>query len=139
MIGIVLVHGRWSTDHGQKKDKNVGFKFEKLEVWQKAIDLSFDIHMLTKGFPKEELYILTSQIKRAADSIALNIAEGSTGQSNPEFRQFIGYAIRSAVEVVSCLYIGKKRQLIKENKFQSLYSEVESIVRMLQALRKSIH
>ena len=116
----------------------MGFKFEKLDVWQKAIDLSFDIHMLTKGFPKEEVYILTSQIKRAADSIALNIAEGSTGQSNPEFKQFIGYAIRSAVEVASCLYIGNKREIIKKDKFQSLYSKTESIVRMLQALRKSI-
>lgn len=63
------------------------FKFEKLEVWQKAIESSFHIHELTRQFPKEELYILTSQIKRAADSIALNIAEGSTGQTNAEFRQ----------------------------------------------------
>ena len=60
----------------------MGFKFEKLEVWQKAIDFGMEIHCLTRMFPKEELYILTSQIKRAGDSIALNIAEGSTGQSN---------------------------------------------------------
>lgn len=116
----------------------MGFKFEKLDVWKKAIDLSFDIHQLTREFPREELYILTSQIKRAADSVALNIAEGSTGQSNPGFKQFIGYAIRSAIEVVSCLYIGKKRNIIKEDKFQKFYSETESLVRMLQALRKSI-
>ena len=50
------------------------FKFEKLEVWQKAVDLSYNVHELTRNFPKEELYILTSQIKRAADSIALNIS-----------------------------------------------------------------
>lgn len=117
----------------------MGFKFEKLDVWQKAIDLSFDIHKLTREFPREELYILTSQIKRAADSIALNIAEGSTGQSNPEFKQFIGYAIRSAIEVVSCLYIGKKRKIVKEDKFKDLYSKTESIVRMLQALRRSLN
>lgn len=116
----------------------MAFKFEKLEVWQKAIDLSFDIHELTRDFPKEEMYILTHQIKRAADSIALNIAEGSTGQSNAEFSQFIGYAIRSAIEVVSCLYIGKKRKIIKDDKFHKLYSETEIIVRMLQALRKSL-
>ena len=81
----------------------MGFKFEKLEVWKKAVDLSYEIHQLTRDFPKEEVYILTSQVKRAADSIVLNIAEGSTGQSNPEFKQFIGYAIRSGIEVVSCL------------------------------------
>ena len=114
------------------------FKFEKLNVWNKAIDLSFDIHQLTRTFPKEELYILTSQIKRAADSVALNIAEGSTGQTNPGFSQFIGYAIRSAIEVISCLYIGKKRDLIKENQFNRLYSETEELIRMLQALRRSL-
>ena len=63
------------------------FKFEKLKVWEKAIDLTKDIHDLTRKFPKEELFILTSQIKRAADSVALNIAEGSTGQSNAEFKR----------------------------------------------------
>ncbi|MBU1999328.1 MAG: four helix bundle protein [Candidatus Omnitrophota bacterium] len=116
----------------------MSFKFENLEVWKNSIELSFKIHELTRDFPKEEIYILTSQIKRAADSVALNIAEGSTGQSNAEFKQFIGYAIRSAIEVVSCLYIGKKRSLIKENKFNDLYFETECLVKMLQALRKSI-
>ena len=66
----------------------MAFKFEKLIVWQKAVDLSFHIHELTRAFPKEELFILTSQIKRAADSVSLNIAEGSTGQSNAEFSNF---------------------------------------------------
>lgn len=91
----------------------MSFKFEKLIVWQKAVDLSSDIHDLTKTFPKDELFILTSQIKRAADSIALNIAEGSTGQSNPEFKKFLGYALRSNIEVVSCLYLAKRRSLIE--------------------------
>ncbi len=79
-----------------------------------------------------------SQIKRAADSVALNIAEGSTGQTNAEFKQFIGYAIRSAIEVVSCLYIGKKRNIITDKDFQKLYEEIESIVKILQFLRKSL-
>lgn len=112
------------------------FKFEKLEVWQKAIELGFRIHELTKAFPKDELYILIPQIMRAADSIALNIAEGSTGQTNAEFKLFLGYAIRSAIEVVSCLYIGRRRKLIKDYDFQELYSATEDLVKMLQALRK---
>jgi four helix bundle protein len=116
----------------------VAFKFEKLEVWQKSLALSCNIHELTRHFPREELYILTSQIKRAADSVALNIAEGSTGQTNAEFKLFLGYAIKSAIEVVSCLYIGRRRDIIKEKKFQELYSDLETIVRMLQALRKAI-
>ena len=116
----------------------MSFKFEKLAVWHKAIEISYDIHELTRSFPKEELYILTSQIKRAADSVVLNIAEGSTGQTNAEFRMFIGYSIRSAVEVVSCLYIAKKRKLIDEERFSELYLKMEEIVKMLQGLRKSI-
>ena len=114
------------------------FKFEKLTVWQKAINFSFEIHELTRRFPREELYILTSQIKRAADSIALNIAEGSTGQSNREFKQFINYAIRSAVEVVSCLFIGRRRNLIQEKEFNMFYEDIEEIIKMLHGLRSSL-
>src|SRR3954469_20996952 len=99
----------------------MGFKFEKLIVWQKAVDLASDVHDLTKGFPKDELFVLTSQIKRAADSVALNIAEGSTGQSNPEFKKFLGYALRSDIEVVSCLYLAKKRNIIADENFSKLY------------------
>jgi len=84
------------------------FKFEKLIVWQKAVELSDVINQLTKSFPKDELFILTSQIKRAADSVSLNIAEGSTGQSNAEFARFIGIALRSDIEVVGCIYLAKK-------------------------------
>ncbi len=83
----------------------MAFKFEKLQIWQLAVDVSYDIHELTRSFPKEELFIFTAQIKRAADSTSLNIAEGSTGQSNPEQKKFIGYAQRSALEVVSCLIL----------------------------------
>lgn len=103
-----------------------------------AVDFSEEIHNLTRNFPKEELYILTSQIKRAADSIALNIAEGSTGQTNAEFRQFLGYAIRSAIEVVTCLFIGKRRKLITPMEFDNFYMRSQDIIRMLQALRKSL-
>ena len=78
----------------------MGFKFEKLIVWQKSVDLSAEIHKLTLQFPKEEIYVLTSQIKRAADSVSLNIAEGSTGQTNPEFKRFLNMALRSCIEFV---------------------------------------
>lgn len=117
----------------------MAFKFEKLKVWQKAIALSLHIHELTREFPKEELYVLTAQIKRAADSIALNIAEGSTGQTNKEFRQFVGYAIRSAIEVVSCLYLGRERGVVRGGRFATLYTETEDVVRMLQALKNVLN
>jgi four helix bundle protein len=116
----------------------MSFKFEQLRVWQSALDISLEIHNLTRGFPKEEIFILTSQIKRAADSISLNIAEGSTGQSNPEQNRFLGYALRSAIEVITCLHIGRKRQLIKEEDFQRIYQNIESLIISIQAFRKTI-
>jgi four helix bundle protein len=114
------------------------FKFEKLKVWQMSLDFSFKINELINDFPKEELFILTSQIKRASDSISLNIAEGSTGQSNKEFSRFSGIAIRSAIEVVSCLFLAQKRRLINKIQFDKLYNEAEIIIKMLQALRRSL-
>lgn len=116
----------------------MSFKFEKLIVWQKALDLATDVHKLTKSFPKDELFVLTAQIKRAADSVSLNIAEGSTGQSNPEFSKFLGYAIRSNIEVVGCLYLGQKRDLIQEETFSKLYKQCEELLIMLNALRNTL-
>ncbi len=85
----------------------MAFKFEKLKVWQKSLDLADNINLVTKSFPKDEMYALTSQMRRAADSICLNIAEGSTGQSNAEYIKFLRYALRSDVEVVACLHLAK--------------------------------
>ena len=116
----------------------MGFKFKKLIVWQKAVDLSAAVHDLTKGFAKDELFILTAQIKRAADSVSLNIAEGSTGQSNAEFNKFLGYALRSNIEVVGCLYVGKRRNLITEEEFVKLYQQCEEILVMLNALHNTL-
>ena len=116
----------------------MAFKFEQLNVWQKALELTAHVHELTRTFPKEELYILTSQMKRATDSVALNIAEGSTGQTNAEFRQFLGYAIRSGLETISCLHIGKKRGIITERDFHRFYVQTEEVIKMTQGLRNSL-
>lgn len=89
----------------------MAFKFEKLRVWQKSLELSSLVNTITKEFPKEELFILTSQIKRAADSVNLNIAEGSTGQSNREFIKFLRYSVRLNIEVAFLL---QERAIISE-------------------------
>lgn len=115
----------------------MSFKFEKLIVWQKAVELSADVHEVTTYFPKDELFVLTSQIKRAADSVALNIAEGSTGQSNSEFNKFLGYALRSNIEV-SCLYLAQKRNMISQENFSKIYQQCEEILAMLNGLRNSL-
>ncbi|MES2429461.1 MAG: four helix bundle protein [Bacteroidota bacterium] len=114
------------------------FKFEKLGIWKLAIDLADDIHRLTRVFPKEEIFSLTSQMKRAADSISLNIAEGSTGQSDLEQNRFLGYAQRSALEVVNCLYLAIKRKYIDQKEFDKFYSDLERLIIKIQALKKYI-
>lgn len=96
----------------------MAFKFEKLTVWQQGLQLATEIHFLTKKFPKEELFILTSQIKKAADSVVLNIAEGSTLQSDKEFSRFLIIANRSALEVITCLFLAQNRNLISSDEFQ---------------------
>ena len=113
----------------------MAFKFERLEIWQLAIDMSDDIDKFTKAFPKDELFILTSQMKRAADSISLNIAEGSTGQTNPEQSRFVGYAQRSALEVVNCLFLGIRRGFITKEQFNTLYERSAKLISKIQAFK----
>ncbi len=116
----------------------MAFKFENLKVWQRAVDLTGEVDELTKSFPKEELYVLTSQMKRATDSIALNIGEGSTGQTDKEFNRFLGIALRSAIEVITCLYVGRRRKIIQQADFEKFYNELTEIIKMIQALRNSL-
>jgi len=96
----------------------MSFKFEKLIIWQKSMDLGEVIFQMSKDFQKDEMFNLASQIRRAVDSIALNISEGSILQSTPEFKRFLGFSIRSLAEVVTCLYKAKI-----ENIFQKINSK----------------
>ena len=114
------------------------FKFEKLQVWDLAMDYGEKIHQISTAFPSKELYNLQSQINRAADSIALNISEGATGNSNPEFRKFLGYSIRSIAEVVCCLFKAKRRNYIDEDTFAVLYSEAFTLMNRTAALKNSL-
>ena len=114
------------------------FKFEKLIIWQKSMDFGETINDLAMTFPKYEIYNLSSQIRRAVDSIALNISEGSTGQTNPEFRKFIGYSIRSLAEVVTCLHKAKRRSYMSDDDFLIQYEFAYNLMNLLVAFRKSI-
>lgn len=115
------------------------FKFEKLIIWQKAMELGEDMNKISYKFPREEVYNLSSQIRRASDSIALNISEGSIGQTNPEFKKFIGYAIRSLAEVVTCLHKAKRREYILEQEFIQYYENTFNLMNMLVAFKDKIN
>ena len=116
----------------------MAFRFEDLKVWHKAVDLSNEIDILSSKFPRTEMYNLSSRIKRAADSVVLNIAERSTGQSVPEFKRFLDIALRSAVEVVACLFPATKRNYIEETEFEKFYEEYELLCKVITKLRDSM-
>ena len=116
----------------------MSFKFEKMIIWQKAMDLGEDVYEMSERFPKSEMYNLTSQIRRAVDSIALNIAEGSILQSGKENRKFLGYAIRSIAEVVTCLHKAKRRKFISLEEFDKNYSSSFNLMNMVIAYRGKI-
>ena len=114
------------------------FKFEKLIIWQRAMDFGESITTLSGKFPKHELFNLSSQIRRAVDSIALNISEGSICQSNPELKKFTGYAIRSLAEVVTCLHKANRREYISEKEFIAHYELAFNLMNMMVAFVKKI-
>jgi four helix bundle protein len=116
----------------------MAFKFESLQVWQKAIELIDLVNHVSKKFPADELFVLSSQIRRAADSVALNIAEGSTGQSNSEFGRFLGIAVRSNIEVVACIIIARRRCIINENEFNQIDHLCEVLLLMISSLRNRL-
>ena len=114
------------------------FKFEKLHIWQDAMDLGEQINLIADGFPKKETYNLSSQICRAVDSVALNISEGSIVQSKLEFRKFLGYSVRSLAEVVTCLYKASNRAYVSDKEFQKLYDCCFKLMNMIIAFRNKI-
>ena len=114
------------------------FKFENLIIWQKGMDLGEQMNALAHKFPKEEIYNLSSQLRRASDSISFNISEGSILQSGPEYRKFLGYSIRSLVEVVTCLHKAKRRKYLSEEEFTIFYRDCFDLMNMTIAFRNKI-
>jgi four helix bundle protein len=115
------------------------YKFERLEVWQLALDYTDLAYAIAERLPRAEEYNLKSQIRRAATSVALNIAEGSTGQSDAEQARFLGLAVRSLVETVACLHLIKRRRYLEDlEPLRDAYRFSEKLFAKLQAFRASL-
>jgi len=112
--------------------------FRDLKVWQRAIELSVATYKLTRDFPTEELYGLTSQLRRAAVSIASNIAEGYGRVSAGEYRQFIGVARGSTLELQTQLVIAGRLGLGKPALTTEVEGLSEEVGKMLWALAKKL-
>lgn len=122
---------------GISMKSNYHFKFEDLHVYQKAMDFGEIVDVLVKDFPKHELYALSSQFRRAADSIVLNIAEGYPG-SDAQFVKHLNHAIYSANECVSCSTKAKRRFYINFEKDELNRKLISELLKMMSSLRRTI-
>jgi len=113
-------------------------KLKDLKVYQKALNFTGLVRQTTKSYPKEELFVLTAQFRRAADSIVLNIAEGAGNSSRKEFSKFLGYSIRSGFECLGCTDIAFANGFINSDTHESLNCQANEIIAMLDGLQKRI-
>ena len=114
------------------------FNFEKLDVWNEAIEFAGFVYSVTRSFPDEERFGLTNQMRRAAVSISSNIAEGSSRYSKPDFARFVELATGSLFEVVSQATVGKRQGFLSEADYNRLYAACEKQSKMMSGPRRSL-
>ncbi len=114
------------------------FRFEKLDVWQKARLLNKDIYEATKSFPSSEVYALTSQIRRASISVSSNIAEGAGRNSDADFAHFLEIAYGSLMEVVSQLYLALDEKYLTQELLSEIHEKADFLAAQIAALSKAL-
>jgi four helix bundle protein len=113
--------------------------FKRLKVWQKAHQFTIELYKMTMHLPKDELYGITSQIRRASVSIPTNIAEGCGRDGSTELKRFLSISLGSTVEVEYLLLLTKDLQFIDEEQYQQLNAQVDEIRKMLIAFVNKIN
>ena len=112
--------------------------YRDLEVWQVAMDLAFDAYTTTRSFPRDELFGLTSQIRRSASSIPANIAEGWGRQSSADYIRFLRIAQGSLKECETHIILARRLELLTADRSDPLLQRADRIGRMLRALIRSL-
>lgn len=112
--------------------------YKELKIWQKSVDLAVLIYEATKAFPKEELYGITSQVRRSAISIPSNIAEGAGRNSKKDFNKFLGISNGSSCELDTQLIIAHRINFLDKAALESMQQEITEIQKMNWALKKSL-
>lgn len=108
--------------------------YKDLKVWQKAHNFTLKVYEVTKSFPKDELYSLTNQLRRASSSVPANIAEGCGKNSNGEFAHFLNIALGSSNEAEYFLLLSKDLKYLPEEKYLELSDNINEIKAMLISL-----
>ena len=134
-IHYTIIH--FTIIHFYNKKEKMNY-FKELKVWQKAIELVTNTYLKSKTFPKEEIYGLTSQIRRCAVSIPSNIAEGCGRNTNKDFNNFLSISLGSAFEFETQLIICKNLEFINKEDFIFLESEIQHIQNMIIKLKSSV-
>ncbi len=114
------------------------FNFEKLEIWQKSMEISVEIYEITKRFPKEELFIASNQLRRSSSSIASNIAEGISRKSPKDRARFIEIAYSSTMETLNHLIFANKVKLITDEELTIFRTKISEQSNKLNAFHRSI-
>jgi len=112
--------------------------FRDLIVWQRGITLAESIYRLTRDFPKDETYGMSSQLRRAAVSISSNIAEGHERDSTKEYLHHLSYALGSIAEVQTLLVIASRLNYLTEDTMKSLLGECDEMERMIHSIKKKL-
>jgi len=112
--------------------------YKELKIWQKSVELAVKVYQITKDFPKEELYGITSQIRRSAISIASNIAEGAGRNSKKDFNNFLGISNGSICELETQLIIAQQVNFVNQQVLESVQQEIVEIQKMNWSLKKSL-
>ena len=113
--------------------------YKDLNIWKRSIGLVEDIYKITQNFPKEEIYGLTSQLRRAAVSVPSNIAEGFTRLHNKEYRQFLYISLGSCAELNTQIIISSRLSYLSTEKVNETLNEIEEISKMIMGLIKKIN
>lgn len=112
--------------------------YRKLLVWQRAHKLVIDIYANSKGFPKDELYGVTSQLRRAAVSISANIVEGAGRKTKPDFARFLTISLGSTNEVEYFFLLSKDLGYLKDRDYESLNNQLIEVRKMLLSFTKKV-
>lgn len=112
--------------------------YQDLEVWQKAMELAEEVYRITKDFPKEELFGLTSQMRRAATSVPANIAEGWARRGTKEFLQFLNIASGSLRELETYLLLAERIGIVNQARAQALLQTLEILSKQMVNLQRSL-
>lgn len=123
---------------GQEAGKMSEDRWKKLEVWQLADDLAFNIYQVSRNFPKEEMYGITSQVRRAALSIPTNIVEGYSRKGNKELSHFINISLGSLAETKYLIYFSHRLGYLSDNEYNKTKQGYEKLGKKLWRFYESV-